>query len=35
MLTVLFTFDVHFRPYLLDGGLHLLAVDIDGYPAGA
>ncbi len=26
---------VHFRPYLLDGGLHLLAVDVDGYPAGA
>ena len=26
---------VHFRPYLLDGDLHLLAVDVDGYPAGA
>ena len=26
---------VHFRPYLLDGGLHLLAVDVDRYPAGA
>ena len=26
---------VHFRPYLLDGGLHLFAVDVDGYPAGA
>ena len=26
---------VHFRPNLLDGGLHLLAVDVDGYPAGA
>ena len=26
---------VHFRPCLLDGGLHLLAVDVDGYPAGA
>jgi hypothetical protein len=26
---------VHFRPYLLDGGFHLLAVDVDGYPAGA
>ena len=25
----------HFRPYLLDGDLHLLAVDVDGYPAGA
>ena len=25
---------VHFRPYLLDGGLHLLSVDVDGYPAG-
>ena len=22
---------VHFRPYLLDGGFHLLAVDVDGY----
>ena len=26
---------VHFHPYLLDGGLHLLAVDVDGYPSGA
>ena len=26
---------VHFRPYLLDGGLNLLAIDVDGYPAGA
>ena len=26
---------VYFLPYLLDGGLHLLAVDVDGYPAGA
>ena len=26
---------VHERTYLLDGGLHLLAVDVDGYPAGA
>ena len=26
---------VHLGTYLLDGGLHLLAVDVDGYPAGA
>ncbi|MCQ2275802.1 MAG: hypothetical protein MJZ87_02470 [Bacteroidales bacterium] len=26
---------VHLRPYLFDGGLHLLAVDVDGNPAGA
>ena len=26
---------VHLGMYLLDGGLHLLAVDVDGYPAGA
>ena len=26
---------VHLRPNLLDGGFHLLAVDVDGYPAGA
>ena len=26
---------VHLETYPLDGGLHLLAVDIDGYPAGA
>ena len=26
---------VHFHPYLLGEGLHLLAVDVDGYPAGA
>ena len=26
---------IHFRPYPLDGALHLLAVDVDGYPAGA
>ena len=26
---------VHFGANLLDGGLHLLAVDVDGYPAGA
>ena len=25
---------VHLRPYLFDGGFHLLAVDADGYPAG-
>ena len=25
-------FLVHFHPYLLYGGLHLLAFDIDGYP---
>ena len=25
---------VHFGTYLLDRGLHLLAVDVDGYPAG-
>ena len=26
---------VHLGTYLLDGGLHLLAVDVDGYPSGA
>ena len=26
---------VHLGTYLLDGGFHLLAVDVDGYPAGA
>lgn len=26
---------VHLGTYLLDGGLHLLAVDVDSYPAGA
>ena len=26
---------VHLRPNLLDGGFHLLAVNVDGYPAGA
>ena len=26
---------VHLRPNPLNGGLHLLAVDVDGYPAGA
>ena len=26
---------VHLRPNLLDGGFHLLAVDVDGYSAGA
>ena len=26
---------VHLGTYLLDGGLQLLAVDVDGYPAGA
>ena len=29
-----FSFVCFFRPYLLDGGLSLLAVDVDGYPAG-
>ena len=33
--SVFLLFFFHLRPYLLDGGLSLLAVDIDGYPAGA
>ena len=26
---------VHFGAYLFDGGIDFLAVDVDGYPAGA
>ena len=29
-ILVAFFFFVHFRPYLLDEGFHLLAVDVDG-----
>ena len=32
-VVLLFVFQL--RPYLLDGGFHLPAVDVDGYPAGA
>jgi hypothetical protein len=35
IFSILFFLFRSFLPYLLDGGLHLLAVDVDGSPAGA